>query len=111
MKEKECNLAERILANPLDCDKAFNKRVQNCHLVSKGHINATDCILDRMWFVIGSHRSLASLADLIDNPEQPNTQEHCLFVYLCSVKTPCKLAILNNVILVLAQVLVKKKVH
>jgi hypothetical protein len=48
--------------------------------------------------------------DLIEDPELPNTQEQRFFVYLRGVKTPCKLAVLKNVmLLVLAHVLVKKK--
>jgi hypothetical protein len=108
-KEKERELVERMLANPLDGDEAFNKRVRNCTMVSKGHQDATDRVLHRMWFAISLHQGLAFFADLIEDPELPNTQERRLFVYLRGVKTPCKLAVLNNVMIALARVLVKKK--
>ena len=78
-------------------------------MVSKGHQDSTSRILNRMWIAIGCHPSLAFFADMIDDPELPNTQERRLFVYLRGVRTPCKYAVLNNVMLVLAHVLVKKE--
>ena len=74
-------LVDRLCRNPVEGDNAFNEQVRNCTTVLKGHLNATGRILECMWTAIICHDSLAFLADVIDDPELPNTQEQC---FLCT---------------------------